>query len=200
MGQLPGGVSLQLRSAVQKAYSAAAENPLEKHAFPVGRVLAEQLGYPTELLETLPPISVDAFAGVSNVAVFAAIPPGTTVLDLGCGAGLDSLIAARRVEGGGRVIGIDFSDSMLARARQGAAVLGVDVTFVRGDAEQLLLESAAVDVALVNGIFNLNPARAQIFRELARVVRPGGCVYGAELILREAVSKPGHFTEAEWFA
>jgi len=200
MAQLPGGVSLQLRSAVQKAYSAAAEKPLEKHAFPVGRVLAEQLGYPAELLETLPPISVEAFAGVSNVAVFAAIPTGATVLDLGCGAGLDSLIAARRVGAGGRVIGIDFSDSMLARARQAAAVLGVDVTFCRGDAEQLLLESAAVDVALVNGIFNLNPARAQIFRELARVVRPGGYVYAAELILREAVSKPGHFTEAEWFA
>ena len=200
MAQLPGGVSLQLRSAVEKAYSAAAERPLEKHAFPVGRVLAKQLGYPAELLETLPPISVEAFAGVSNVALFAAIPTGATVLDLGCGAGLDSLIAARRVGGGGRVIGIDFSDSMLARARQAAAVLGADVTFCRGDAEQLLLESATVDVALVNGIFNLNPARAQIFSELARVVRPGGQVYGAELILREAVSKPGHFTEAEWFA
>ena len=200
MAQLPGSVSLQLRSAVQKAYSAAAEKPLEKHAFPVGRVLAEQLGYPAELLETLPPISVEAFAGVSNVALFAAIPAGATVLDLGCGAGLDSMIAARRVGAGGRVIGIDFSDSMLARARQAAAVLGVDVTFCLGDAEQLLLESAAVDVALVNGIFNLNPARTQIFRELARVVRPGGYVYSAELILREAVSKPGHFTEAEWFA
>jgi len=200
MAQLPGGVSVQLRSAVQKAYSAAAEKPLEKHAFPVGRVLAERLGYPAELLETLPPISVEAFAGVSNVAIFAAIPAGATVLDLGCGAGLDSLIAARRVGGGGRVIGIDFSDSMLARARQAADVFGVDVTFFRGDAEQLPLESAAVDVALVNGIFNLNPARAQIFRELARVVRPGGYVYSAELILREAVSKPGHFSEAEWFA
>lgn len=200
MAQLPGGVSLQLRSAVQKAYSAAAEKPLEKHAFPVGRILAEQLGYPAELLEALPPISVEAFAGVSNVAVFAVIPEGATVLDLGCGAGLDSLIAGRRVGAGGRVIGIDFSDSMLARARQAAAVHGVDVTFLRGDAEQLLLESATVDVALVNGIFNLNPARAQIFRELALVVRPGGHVYAAELILREAVSKPGHFTEAEWFA
>jgi arsenite methyltransferase len=200
MAQLAGGVSLQLRSAVQKAYSAAAEKPSEKHAFPVGRVLAERLGYPAEMLETLPPISVEAFVGVSNVAVFAAIPVGATVLDLGCGAGLDSLIAARRVGEGGHVIGIDFSDSMLARARQAAAVLGVDVTFCRGDAEQVPLESASVDVALVNGIFNLNPARAQVFRELARVVRSGGHVFVAELILREAVAKPDHFTEAEWFA
>jgi arsenite methyltransferase len=200
MAQLAGDVSLELRSAVQKAYSVAAEKPLEKHAFPVGRILAERLGYPAELLDTLPPVSVEAFAGVSNVAVFAVIPAGATVLDLGCGAGLDSLIAARRVGQGGRVIGIDFSDSMLARARQAAAVLGVHATFCRGDAEQLPLESASVDVALVNGIFNLNPARAQIFGELARVVRPGGHVFGAELILQEAVSKPDHFTEAEWFA
>jgi arsenite methyltransferase len=200
MAQLAGGVSLQLRSAVQKAYSAAAEKPSEKHAFPVGRVLAERLGYPAEMLETLPSISVEAFVGVSNVAAFAAIPVGATVLDLGCGAGLDSLIAARRAGADGRVIGIDFSDLMLARAREAATVFGVDVTFSRADAEQLPLESAAVDVALVNGIFNLNPARAHIFRELARVVRPGGYVYSAELILREAVSKPGHFTEAEWFA
>jgi len=200
MTQLPGCVSSQLRSAVQKAYSAAAEKPFEKHAFPVGRVLAERLGYPAELLDTLHRISVEAFAGVSNVTVFAAIPAGATVLDLGCGAGLDSLIAARRVGAGGRVVGIDFSDSMLARARQAAAAFGADVAFVRGDAEHLPLESAAVDVALVNGIFNLNPARAHIFSELARVVRPGGHVYGAELVLREAVSKPDHFTEAEWFA
>jgi SAM-dependent methyltransferase len=200
MAQVPADPSLRLRSAVEKAYSAAAEQPLDKHAFPVGRVLAERLGYPTEMLETLPPVSVEAFAGVSNVAVFAAIAAGATVLDVGCGAGLDSLIAARRAGADGWVIGIDFSGAMLLRAHQAAAVFGVDVTFCRGDAEQLPLEDAAVDVALVNGIFNLNPARSQIFRELARVVRPGGRVYAAELILREAVSKPGQFTEAEWFA
>jgi len=74
------------------------------------------------------------------------------------------------------------------------------VTFTRGDAERLPLDSASADVALVNGIFNLNPARAAIFQELARVVRPDGSVYSAELVLQEAVSKPDHFTEAEWFA
>lgn len=89
---------------------------------------------------------------------------------------------------------------MLQRARQAAAAHEPNVTFCRGDAEALPLAHASVDVALVNGIFNLNPARAQIFRELSRVVRPDGQVYAAELILREAVSKPDHFTEAEWFA
>jgi len=190
----------ELRTAVHNAYSAAAERPTQKHAFPVGRVLAERLGYPGDVLDAMPAVAVEAFAGVSNLAVTAPIPTGAGVLDLGCGAGLDSLILARRVGSTGRVVGIDFSEAMLARARQGAATAGLDVTFCCGDAEQLPLDAASVDVAVVNGIFNLNPARADIFRELARVVRPAGCVYSAELVLQEAVTKPDHFTEAEWFA
>jgi arsenite methyltransferase len=197
---MPDHGSLQLRSAVHKAYSAAAERPSQKHAFPVGRVLAERLGYPADVLDALPLASVEAFAGVSNLAVSAAIPGDARVLDLGCGAGLDSLLLARRAGPTGRVVGIDFSEAMLTRARQAAAAYGVDVTFCRGDAEHLPLAEASIDVALVNGIFNLNPARAEIFRELARVVRPNGHAYVAELVLREPVSKPDQFTEAEWFA
>ena len=198
---MPNHGSLQLRSAVHNAYSAAAERPAQKHAFPVGRLLAERLGYPADLLDTLPSVSVEAFAGVSNLTVSAAIPAEAHVLDLGCGAGLDSLILARRVGPTGRVTGIDFSEAMLTRARHAAAEAGVDVvTFYQGDAERLPLDDASVDVALVNGIFNLNPARADIFRELARVLRPDGHVYAAELVLQEAVNKPDHFTEAEWFA
>ena len=198
---MPDHGSLQLRDAVHTAYSAAAEQPAQKHAFPVGRLLAERLGYPADVLDTLPPVSVEAFAGVSNLAVSADIPPEARVLDLGCGAGLDSLILARRVGATGRVVGIDFSGAMLLRARKAAAACGaVNVTFYQGDAERLPLDEASVDVALVNGIFNLNPGRAEIFRELARVVRPGGHTYVAELVLQEAVTKPDHFTKAEWFA
>jgi arsenite methyltransferase len=192
--------ALQLRTAVHNAYTAAAERPAQKHAFPVGRILAERLGYPADLLDSLPPVSVEAFAGVSNLAVSAALPVDAQVLDLGCGAGLDSLILARRLGATGRVVGIDFSEAMLMRARKAAATYGVKVTFCEGDAERLPLDDASVDVAFVNGIFNLNPARSEIFRELARVVRADGLVYVAELILQEAVSKPDHFTEAEWFA
>ena len=197
---MPNHGSLQLRSAVHNAYSAAAERPTQKHAFPVGRLLAERLGYPADVLDTLPPVSVEAFAGVSNLAVSVPIPAEARVLDLGCGAGLDTLILARRVGATGRVVGIDFSEAMLMRAREAAALYRVNATFCQGDAERLPLEAASIDVALVNGIFNLNPARAEIFRELARVVRASGHVYVAELVLQEAVSKPDHFTDAEWFA
>jgi SAM-dependent methyltransferase len=173
-----------LTDAVRKAYSAAAERPQEKHAFPVGRSFAESIGYPAELLDSLPAVCVEAFTGVSNVSVFAEIPSGSTVLDLGCGAGLDALIAARRTGPEGKVIGVDFSDSMLARARNAAGEAApLNVEFHTADATRLPVSDSAIDVALVNGIFNLNPNRDGIFRELARVVRPGGTVYAAELVL-----------------
>jgi len=191
----------QLREGVRDAYSAAAENPQAKHPFPVGRSFAESLGYPPELLASLPAVAVDAFAGVSNVAIFADIPLDATVLDLGCGAGLDSLIAARRVGPNGRVIGMDFSETMLARAQQAATEVGADnMEFRRADAENIPLEADTIDVALVNGIFNLNPARDLIFAELARVVRPSGVVYAAEIILREPLPPETQASETNWFA
>ena len=191
----------RLRDGVRRAYSAAAERPQGTHPFPVGRALAESLGYPQDLLAALPPVSVDAFSGVSNVAVFAEIPVGAVVLDLGCGAGLDSLIAAERVGPRGRVIGVDFSEAMLARARQSAAEVGVGhVEFYQADAEKLPIEDGLIDVALVNGIFNLNPERDEIFGELARVVRQGGEVYAAELILHEPLPPEILDSEANWFA
>jgi arsenite methyltransferase len=193
--------STSLRTKVREAYSAAAEEPRAIHPFPVGRGFAESLGYPTDLLERMPCACVDAFAGVSNVSLFAELPPGATVLDLGCGAGLDSLIAAERVGSAGRVLGLDFSESMLFRARRANSQLDLEnVLFCRADAENLPLEAKTVDAALVNGIFNLNPARAAIFSELARVVRPGGAVYLAEIILRQSLPPEVRSREVDWFA
>lgn len=190
-----------LREGVRAAYSAAAERPQGEHPFPVGREFALSLDYPEDLLASLPAVSVQAFSGVSNVSVFADLAEGATVLDLGCGAGLDALIAARRVGPKGKVIGIDFSQAMLRRARQAASEAQVShVEFHQADAENLPVKDALVDVALVNGIFNLNPARDAIFRELARVVRPGGSVYAAELILKEPLSPEEEASDANWFA
>lgn len=193
-------VRCRLRDAVRRVYSAAGD-PRVRHPFPVGREFARSLGYPAELLASVPPACVDAFVGVSNVAVFADIPPGARALDLGCGAGLDTVVAARRVGPHGSVIGVDFSEEMLAHARLGAAAVGGrTITLCRADAERLPLPDGAVDVALVNGMFNLNPAREEIFRELARVVRVGGRVFAAELILREPLPATTAFSEADWFA
>ena len=190
-----------LRAGVYQAYTAVAEQPGAEHPFAVGRAFALGLGYAAEQLDRLPPVSVEAFTGVSNVAEFAELPPGARVLDLGCGAGLDSLIAAERVGPRGSVLGADFSPAMLQRARRGAAEAGAaQAAFCQAAAEQLPLAAGSVDVALVNGIFNLNPARAQIFQELARVVRPGGSIFAAELILREPGPAGDLSNPDDWFA
>ena len=191
----------RLCEAVRSAYSSAARQPGGTHPFPVGRELAVSLGYPRELLDSIPSVAVEAFAGVSNVAVVAAIPAGARVLDLGCGAGLDALITAGRVGARGRVLGVDFSEAMLARAHAAVAEAGArNLDVCRAEAERLPVRDGSIDVALVNGIFNLNPARAAILSELARVVRPAGAVFVAELILREPLPPTTRFSQADWFA
>jgi len=184
--------------AVRDAYSAIASDPTAEHPIPVGRALAEGVGYPAAWLDSVPDSAVEAFAGVSCVPCFAVVPPGATVLDLGCGAGLDTLLLARRAR---CVVAVDFSDAMLARAGAAAADMGADnVVIRRGDAHAIPMETASVDVAVVNGMFNLNPARERIFEELARVVRPGGEVYAAELVLKGPLPAGEADDEQSWFA
>ena len=193
--------ALDLRTKVRDAYSAAALHPQEEHAFPLGREFALSLGYPGDELATLPAQCVEAFTGVSNASVFADTRNGDTVLDLGCGAGLDSLIAAKRSAPAGTVIGVDFSFEMLDLARRAARDADIrNAVFLQASAEALPLPDSSIVVALVNGIFNLNPARDAIFRELARVVKPGGRVYAAELVLRETLPPDSQSDERDWFA
>jgi len=193
--------ALTLRNGVHNAYSAVAEQPEAEHPFAVGKQFAAGLGYPIDLLDRLPTVSVQAFTGLSNVSLFRDVPPGARVLDLGCGAGMDSVIAAERVGPTGSVIGVDFSQAMLARARRASseAKLG-NIHHAQAGAEDLPLQSGSVDVALVNGLFNLNPARGAIFEELARVVRPGGSVFAAELILREPAPAGETVNLDDWFS
>ena len=190
-----------LREGTRRAYSAAAKRPMDEHPFPVGAQFAESLGYPRELLFNLPPVSQEAFSGVSNVSVFANIPEGSVVLDLGCGAGLDSLITAYRTSTKGLVIGIDFSDQMLVRANRAASLLKTrNIKFYQADGEYLPFGRAKFDIALVNGIFNLNPKREAIFSELARVIKDGGRLYAAELILKAPLPPEIRDGDIGWFA
>ncbi|MGQ0605190.1 MAG: methyltransferase domain-containing protein [Anaerolineales bacterium] len=193
--------SPQLREGVWQAYSHVAEAPQAEHPFKVGRAFAEGLGYPAEWFDRVPPAALEAFTGVSCVSIFAELPEGARVLDLGCGAGTDSLIAAMRVGDSGHVTGVDFSEAMLTRARRSVREAGCcNVTFQLGDAERIPLDDASIDVALVNGIFNLNPAREQIMRELARVVKPGGALFCAETILREPLTDEERDNLTNWFS
>jgi arsenite methyltransferase len=191
----------ELRRKVRDAYSAAAVCPTEMHTFPVGRQFAESVGYPAGLLANLPAACAEAFAGVSNVSMFAEIPKGSAVLDLGCGAGLDALIAADRTGREGCVVGVDFSVPMLSCARRSTSEAGIgNVVFCQADAEKLPLRDESIGIVLVNGIFNLNPDRPSIFRELGRVVQRGGMVYAAELILKQPLPAEQQASESNWFA
>ncbi|MEW6366982.1 MAG: methyltransferase domain-containing protein [Acidobacteriota bacterium] len=186
--------------AVRRAYSRAAAQPDATHPFPLGRGFACSLGYPVELLSDCPPPCVDAFTGVSNVTMIADIPPGATVLDAGCGAGMDAWIAARAAGPLGRVIGVDFSQAMLTRARASLRDAYPLMLFCLAAADALPIAGASIDVAVTNGLFNLNPDRDAIFRELARVVRPGGVLHAAELILKEPLPATEPVDERAWFA
>lgn len=187
-----------LRGLVRDAYSAAAEQPEARHPFPAGTGFALSVGYPADLLDSLPAGSHAAFAGVSNVAIGAPIAEGMTVADIGCGAGLDSLISARR---GARVLAFDFSPAMLSRAAASARELReTRCLFAQADAEALPLPDASVQMALINGILNLNGSRAAILREIARILAPGGRLFGAELILQQALPAQIRASRENWFS
>jgi SAM-dependent methyltransferase len=189
-----------LRWQVCKAYTAAADDPETKHPFPVGRAFAESVGYPAHLLDVLPATAAESFAGVSNLAVIADIPPGSAVLDVGCGGGLDSLVAARKTGAAGSVQGVDFSKAMVDNARKSALEADQRVTFHVCDAEDLPIEPGSVDVVLANGIFNLNPMRRQIFREIHRVLKAGGTVFAAELVFKRPQKKKPVRNLDDWFS
>ena len=189
------------RTAVRDAYSLAARRPKGSHPFPVGRRFAKSVGYPVALLKTIPKRAIESFSGVSNVSLLSDIQEVTTVLDLGCGAGLDAIVAARRVGPRGRVVGVDFSCEMIFKARRAVDESGADnIDVMISEGEHLPLVTGSVDLALVNGIFNLNPQRNQLFRELARVVKSGGTVWSAEIILKDPLPKAHRESEAAWFA
>ncbi len=192
---------MSIRQQVRDVYSEVADEPSKKQPFPCGEWFAASVGYPQEVLDALPDQVKASFTGVSNIAIVAEISECSTVLDLGCGAGLDSFVTAGRVGPGGHVIGLDFSRAMVRKAGASAQDLGIqNLDFLAGDAESLPIASESVDVVLVNGIFNLNLDRSSIFRELGRVVKPGGQVFAAELIAIDGASAPVEAAPENWFS
>lgn len=200
--RLPDGMTPeQVRDAVRRRYGEVGATPGAGFNFPVGRAFAEAVGYPTGLLDELPPAAA-AFTGVACPVPYAELTAGETVVDLGCGGGLDSLFAARLVAPGGRVIGIDFAPEMVERARAAVAAAGepdVEVEVRLADAAALPLGDGRADAVLVNGIFNLNPDKEALLAEVWRVLRPGGRLVAAEIALREPLPAGEGHTLDDWF-
>jgi SAM-dependent methyltransferase len=180
-----------LKSEIKKTYSSVSEEPGRDFIFPTGRAWAEDLGYPAELAN-VPESAVESFAGVANPWTMGRLAPGERVLDLGCGAGTDSLVAAQMVGAGGDVTGIDMTAPMLAKARAAATEMGMsNVEFVEGEAEQLPFSDASFDVVISNGVIDLVPDKDAVFAELYRVLAPGGRMQIADVTIQNPVSEEG---------
>lgn len=181
---------LRLRREIQQMYGRVADAPDGQFHFHRGPAYAvERLGYDAAELAALPSAVTARFAGIGNPHRIARIPVAATVLDIGCGAGMDLLIAGRRTGPAGRAVGIDMTDDMRRCARQGAEEAGLDNVEVReGDATMLPLADASIDVVISNGVFNLVPDKGEAIAETARVLRRGGRLQIADIALDSPLS------------
>jgi arsenite methyltransferase len=181
-----------LRTEIRRTYSDVSTEQDRDFIFPTGRAWAERLGYPQPELGRVPDGTVESFAGVANPFTLGRVDPGAVVLDVGCGAGTDLLVAAQMAGPGGRVIGVDMTPEMLERARHSAGELGIEeIELHESLAESLPVADESVDVVLSNGVIDLVPDKAAVFDEIDRVLRPGGRLQIADVIVHEEVSEDG---------
>jgi SAM-dependent methyltransferase len=181
----------RLRAEIQSIYARVADDPSGAFHFHRGPAYAaEFLDYDPNALAALPATTTASFAGVANPHRLAPIPAGATVLDIGCGAGMDLLLAAQAVGPSGRAIGVDMTESMAERARAGARAIGLDQVDVRtGDALALPVESSSIDVVISNGVLNLTPDKAVAFSEVFRALKPGGLFLYADIVVGRELSE-----------
>jgi SAM-dependent methyltransferase len=188
-GGIPVDVDV-LREEIRKTYTDVSTDQDQAFIFPTGRAWARDLGYPEPELARVPDATVESFAGVANHWLLGRAEPGSVVLDLGCGAGTDLLIAAQMTGSGGHVIGVDMTPAMLDRARESAAAMGIsNVELHQSLIESLPLEDASVDMVISNGVIDLVPDKDAVFDEIDRVLRPGGRLQVADVVIHHEVSE-----------
>jgi arsenite methyltransferase len=177
-----------LRREISKEYAEVAENPQKGFHFHTGRRLAEMLGYDKTMLDWMPQGTLESFAGTGNPFSMGTLKLGEKVVDVGSGAGFDSLISAKMVGPKGRVVGVDMTPEMLKKARGGAAQAGLkNVEFKQGLAESLPVEDGWADVVTSNGVVNLCPDKAAVFGEMYRVLKPGGRLQIGDILVQKEV-------------
>jgi arsenite methyltransferase len=178
----------RLRQAIQKEYSVVATEPERGFHFHTGRPLAKMLGYDDAWLAGVPGASIASFAGTGNPFSLGELRPGEHVVDVACGAGIDSLIAARMVAPGGMVIGVDMTPAMLAKARKSADLAEMTtLEFREGYSEALPVPDGWADVVISNGALNLMPDKLKTLQEMARVLKPSGRLQIADIVVQKAV-------------
>lgn len=178
----------ELRQAISKEYEAVAKNPEQGFHFHTGRRLTRILGYADEWLEGIPESSIESFAGTGNPFSIGEISLGERVVDIGCGAGIDSLVAAKKVGSEGRVIAVDMTEAMLDKARRSSKKAGFNqVEFRHGHIENLPVPDGWADVVISNGVLNLTPDKKATLREMARVLNPKGRLQIGDILVQKKV-------------
>jgi arsenite methyltransferase len=179
----------EIRASVKARFGEVARSPQTEKDFPVGPESAKTLGYPADEIDGLPRSVTESFAGVGFPFSLGRPQMGETVLDLGCGAGLDSILAAGMVGPSGKVVGIDLTPEMIDKATSNAHAVSVkNIEFRQGDLESLPVADGTIDVAVSNGVFNLCPDKPKVLAEVFRVLRAGGRLLMADMLLEDHVT------------
>lgn len=180
----------RLRQSIREEYEAVAREPRKGFHFHTGRRLAGILGYDEGLLEAVPERAIESFAGTGNPFSLGPLAPGENVVDVGCGAGMDTLIAARKVGPTGRVIAVDMTAAMLEKAEASREEAGLaNVELRPGYGESLPVTDGWADVVISNGVLNLMPDKRAAMKEMARVLKPGGRLQLADILVSKPVSE-----------
>lgn len=179
-----------LRDKVKAMYQAVAEEPHGTFHFEMGHDLAARLGYPVEELAQIPPEAVESFAGVGHHLALAQLRPGDRVVDLGSGSGMDAFLAALQVGATGQVVGIDMTDAQLAKARRLAERDGfANARFDHGFIEQVPIPDGWADAVISNGVINLCSDKMAVFREIARILAPGGRMAISDIVTEQQLTE-----------
>jgi len=188
-----------LRASVIDRFRKVATVPHHERTFPVGADSAKRLGYDPSEVDALPSSLTESFCGVGNPFLLGQPLPGETVLELGCGAGYDTLLAAQKVGSNGKVIGVDMTPEMIVKARKNAEIVGLtNVEFALAEIENLPLCDASIDVVISNGVFNLCPDKPRVLSEVFRVLKPGGRLQMGDILLEPHVTPEEAARKGTW--
>lgn len=190
----------EIKRMVRDKYGEVAKNPCGVFNFPVGKAFALKVGYPKEILDELPVSITESFTGANNPQPFVNLKEGETILDLGCGGGLDLYFYAKAVGPNARAYGLDISEDMASRARENMKKANVkNVEIIVGESDALPFDDNFFDVVASNGIYNLSPDKEKVMAEVYRVLKPGGRTAFCEIVLKEALSEDERKNHSDWF-
>lgn len=190
----------EIIDACHEKYAQVAVNPNGQFNFPVGKAFAKDVGYPKHVLDKVPPSLTESFSGVNYPPSFSEMKKGDTVLDIGCGAGLDLYMASQIVGPDGKVVGIDIAEEMVKKARGNMQKLGVtNVVVKKAASNKIPLENNSVDVVTSNGIYNLSPDKEAVLREAYRILKPGGTIAFSEIVLKRELEEDVKKYIEDWF-